>query len=1101
MGGNESSTAIQHGHSTMSSSNLDNTPYRNTATGKERNLNNADHFYVFKENVMDANKNVYTGRMYNGSRHGKGQMQYANGSEYDGDWKNNMRHGSGVFINEKGEKYTGEWKKDNMHGQGTLENPDLTEFKGNWVNGLKHGTGILISTGNKKWSQTWAEGRLLDRKKIKDIWEMSEGDNADFGEDYNPGHRQNFSSHNKSVTDRSKDSRQGDQKKNNKNNFGPETMSLENFRCNLPNKLGCDFESGDKKVVDWTKDDVYNFLYKQDLKFAAKQCFENEIGGKNLIKMTESDWSKFGLSKGKLITLRDALEKLKKLSKREVREKLNKRFGRNSKMNYDKKFMNNDSNLNPEREKTPKDVIQYKKLNGKLSDANKISNFVNQKPSYGNHFIRKADEKKLNVPKHSRNNPRSKSPNKDNFINMIRSEEPTFQNRYFINHGEVIYEKSEEEIGSCYSDAFPKTIVSDELDNKTNKHTRASYKSRSNKKLKNENVLKKNQSLISVQKLKSINPSTLKRTRTVSSDFERESNRDKIKRQFSHNVLLFDEYKREFEQKNELKKQSLLRQKSDLSPKKSKEKVANQRYGSQELGDFKFPGNLQIDITKDGGSASINFSDPVFKFPSPVRDEENTIKVKNVGNTNEVNNLRQSSCKISDGKDKQREGKLRPEDLESPDSKKRKKNQTAIEVKHNKNIDIIASPMMNRKKYSGDVKRVDYGNFDLEHDYRSDMCDADVWSNCANIGSSSRSLSQDISELEKKVNQQSRLPQEIISSSSSSDSDVSKVSESQMNQIKIAEKDFEVKQLLGETELGKTSHGIYCGLDVSIKEIPFLRSKYSSQKSRLYKKAILYSEIRHPNIVQFMGISIRKKEAAQDSYCVITEYMNNFSLYHHIHHLKQKYSEKYLVSMLEDITLGMTYLHENDVLHYSLKSTNILTEENNGMQNFKVCDFGLRDFTRKNKTTKKIPNPFCDNIPMGDKSGNEYWLSREALNNKKSYNSKDDIYSFGILLWELISGEIPFKNLNPKEFLKEVNSDEDTLRPQDGKAPPKQLNLMRKCLDKNPKVRPEFKHLLQEIQNQKKELNNNKHIIQELHNFFGPAICGNGKNISSKKNF
>ena len=199
--------------------------------------------------------------------------------------------------------------------------------------------------------------------------------------------------------------------------------------------------------------------------------------------------------------------------------------------------------------------------------------------------------------------------------------------------------------------------------------------------------------------------------------------------------------------------------------------------------------------------------------------------------------------------------------------------------------------------------------------------------------------------------------------------------------------------------------------------------------------------------------------------------------------------------MLEDITLGMTYLHENDVLHYSLKSTNIQVEENNGIMNFKINDFGLRDIVRHTNVKKLQNKNSKDTDKNVDNDIKEYWLSREALKDKKCYQSHDDIYSFGILLYEIISGEIPFKNMNWHEFMNELENDEDTLKSLDGKAPNKLLNLMRKCLNKNPKVRPEFKHLLQEIQNLKKELNNNKHIVKELFNFFGPVVSSKSNKI------
>lgn len=94
-------------------------------------------------------------------------------------------------------------------------------------------------------------------------------------------------------------------------------------------------------------------------------------------------------------------------------------------------------------------------------------------------------------------------------------------------------------------------------------------------------------------------------------------------------------------------------------------------------------------------------------------------------------------------------------------------------------------------------------------------------------------------------------------------------------------------------------------------------------------------------------------------------------------------------------------------------------ENFNETWNFKISDFAIRDYRKAKKMKNFISRNrnsltnFSNCCLTKDQSGQdkkiEYWLSREVLNGKE-YTKKDDIYSFGVLLWEIISGEIPYGN-------------------------------------------------------------------------------------------
>lgn len=142
---------------------------------------------------------------------------------------------------------------------------------------------------------------------------------------------------------------------------------------------------------------------------------------------------------------------------------------------------------------------------------------------------------------------------------------------------------------------------------------------------------------------------------------------------------------------------------------------------------------------------------------------------------------------------------------------------------------------------------------------------------------------------------------------------------------------------------------------------------------------------------------------------------------------------------------GMAYLHSGKppVLHRDLKSANLLLDES---YTTKVCDFGLSRLKAQTRS-------------MTGNCGTVQWMAPEVLANR-SYDEKADVYSFGIIVWELLSRECPYEGMTAIQCaLAVLNRDK---RPEIPKwCPPGLHALIKACVKKEPSERPSFERIIE----------------------------------------
>uniref|UniRef100_A0A4W5MXJ9 RAF proto-oncogene serine/threonine-protein kinase n=1 Tax=Hucho hucho TaxID=62062 RepID=A0A4W5MXJ9_9TELE len=265
--------------------------------------------------------------------------------------------------------------------------------------------------------------------------------------------------------------------------------------------------------------------------------------------------------------------------------------------------------------------------------------------------------------------------------------------------------------------------------------------------------------------------------------------------------------------------------------------------------------------------------------------------------------------------------------------------------------------------------------------------------------------------------------------------------------------EIEASEVMLHSRIGSGSFGtVYKGKwhgDVAVKILKVIDPTPEQFQAFRNEVAVL-RKTRHVNILLFMGYMTK------DNLAIVTQWCEGSSLYKHLHVQETNLQMFQLIDIARQTAQGMDYLHAKNIIHRDMKSNNIFLHE--GLT-VKIGDFGLATVKARWSGSHQVEQP----------SGSILWMAPEVIRMQDNmpYSFQSDVYSYGVVLYELMTGELPYSQIaNRDQIIFMVGR--GYLSPDLSKlyksCPKAMKRLVADCINKIKDERPLFPQILSSIE-------------------------------------